>query len=99
MNNNLNGKTAIVCGSTDGIGKSIATLMSNRGCEIILVARNQDKLDSTLAELNTNQKTNKASLEKELINIWRVVSCLDYGSRWEAGYNIPNKYLFFSYFS
>ena len=55
MNNNLNGKTAIVCGSTDGIGKSIATLMSNRGCEIILVARNQDKLDSTLSELNPNQ--------------------------------------------
>ena len=39
-----------------------------------------------------SSKSNKASLEKELINIWRVVSCLDYGSRWEAGYNIPNKY-------
>ena len=51
MNNNLNGKTAIVCGSTDGIGKSIANLMANRGCEIILVARNQDKLDTTLSEL------------------------------------------------
>ena len=55
MNNNLNGKTAIVCGSTDGIGKSIALLMANRGCQIILVARNQDKLDSTLSELNPNQ--------------------------------------------
>ena len=52
MENNLNDKTAIVCGSTDGIGKSIALLMANRGCQIILVARNQDKLDSTLSELN-----------------------------------------------
>ena len=51
MENNLNDKTAIVCGSTDGIGKSIALLMANRGCQIILVARNQDKLDSTLSEL------------------------------------------------
>ena len=50
MENNLNDKTAIVCGSTDGIGKSIALLMANRGCQIILVARNQDKLDSTLSE-------------------------------------------------
>ena len=37
MGNNLNGKCAIVCGSTDGIGKAIATLMAERGCKIILV--------------------------------------------------------------
>ena len=55
MENNLNDKTAIVCGSTDGIGKSIALLMANRGCQIILVARNQDKLDTTLSELNKNK--------------------------------------------
>ena len=55
MDKSLKGKTAIVCGSTDGIGKSTAVLMADRGCQIILVARNQDKLDSTLAELNNNQ--------------------------------------------
>ena len=55
MDKSLKGKTAIVCGSTDGIGKSTAALMADRGCQIILVARNQDKLDSTLAELNYNQ--------------------------------------------
>ena len=55
MDKSLKGKTAIVCGSTDGIGKSTAALMADRGCQIILVARNQDKLDSTLAELNNNQ--------------------------------------------
>ena len=56
MDKSLKGKTAIVCGSTDGIGKSTAALMADRGCQIILVARNQDKLDSTLAELNDSQK-------------------------------------------
>ena len=55
MDKSLKGKAAIVCGSTDGIGKSTAVLMADRGCQIILVARNQDKLDSTLAELNNNQ--------------------------------------------
>jgi Short-chain dehydrogenases of various substrate specificities len=55
MDKSLKDKTAIVCGSTDGIGKSTAVLMADRGCQIILVARNQDKLDSTLAELNNNQ--------------------------------------------
>ena len=40
----LKGKRALVCGSTDGIGKSTAILMAKRGAEIILMSRNQEKL-------------------------------------------------------
>ena len=35
MNMSLEGKRALVCGSTDGIGKSSAILMAKRGAEII----------------------------------------------------------------
>ena len=58
MKLSLINKHAIVCGSTDGIGKASALLLANQGCEITLVARNQDKLDNTQSELNTdhNQK-------------------------------------------
>ena len=58
MKLSLKNKHAIVCGSTDGIGKASALLLANQGCEITLVARNQDKLDKTRLELNTdhNQK-------------------------------------------
>ena len=66
MDKSLNGKTAIVCGSTDGIGKSTAILMANRGCQIILVARDQDKLDLTLSELNkdNNHSSVRANFDK-----------------------------------
>ena len=53
MNLNLNGKRAIICGSTDGIGKATAILMADLGAEVILLARDQYKLDNTLDELST----------------------------------------------
>lgn len=52
MKLSLINKHAIVCGSTDGIGKASALLLAKQGCEITLVARNQNKLNSTLSELN-----------------------------------------------
>ena len=54
MNLSLNDKHAIICGSTDGIGKASALLMAERGASVTLVARNQEKLDQTLSELSTN---------------------------------------------
>ena len=54
MNLSFNDKHAIICGSTDGIGKASALLMAERGASVTLVARNQEKLDQTLSELSTN---------------------------------------------
>lgn len=54
MNLSLKGKRALLCGSTDGIGKACAELMAKRGSEIILAARNEDKLQSTMKELSGN---------------------------------------------
>ncbi len=51
MNIDLTGKTALVCGSTQGIGKAIAMQMATAGAKIVLVARNAEKLQQTLAEI------------------------------------------------
>ena len=58
MNLDLNGKTAVVCGSTQGIGKASAIQLAEQGANVILIARNEDKLKSVLKELATsnNQK-------------------------------------------
>jgi 3-oxoacyl-[acyl-carrier protein] reductase len=55
MNLNLNGKRAIVCGSTQGIGKACATELALLGASITLVARNEDKLRTVINELGTSQ--------------------------------------------
>ena len=52
MDLNLQQKQAIVCGSTQGIGKAIALELAQLGAAVTLVARNEDKLKYTLTELN-----------------------------------------------
>jgi 3-oxoacyl-[acyl-carrier protein] reductase len=51
MNLNLHGKRALVCGSSQGIGKAIAIELAELGAQVTLMARNEDKLKQVLAEL------------------------------------------------
>lgn len=55
MELNLKGKRAIVCGSTQGIGKAVAVELALLGASVILVARNEDSLKKTKSELNASQ--------------------------------------------
>lgn len=55
MNLDLSGKTALVCGSSQGIGKAAAQELAQMGANICLFARNEDKLKSVLAELDSSQ--------------------------------------------
>ncbi len=56
MNLNLIGKHAFVCGSTQGIGKAAAIELASMGATITLIARNEDALKQTLAELDNSQQ-------------------------------------------
>lgn len=51
MDLKLNNKYALVCGSTAGIGKATAIALAKEGANVTLVARNEDKLKQTIAEL------------------------------------------------
>ncbi|MCB0402503.1 MAG: SDR family oxidoreductase [Flavobacteriales bacterium] len=55
MNLDLTGKNAIVCGSTQGIGKSVAQELAQMGANIILIARNEVKLHEVKQELDTSK--------------------------------------------
>lgn len=58
MHLDLSGKRAMVCGSTQGIGKASAIELASMGADITLVARNEEKLKTVLSELDRslNQK-------------------------------------------
>lgn len=55
MNLSLLNKNALVCGSTQGIGKAAAIELALLGANITLLARNEDSLKTSLADLDTTQ--------------------------------------------
>ena len=56
MDLKLKGKTAIVTGSTAGIGYAIAKRLAEEGVEVVITGRNQAKLDEAAAELSQSGK-------------------------------------------
>ena len=56
MNTDLGGCRAIVCGSTQGIGRACAQELAELGASITLVARNEDKLKAVRDALPTPQQ-------------------------------------------
>ncbi len=53
MNLDLTQKTALVCGSTQGIGKATAVELALLGANVTLMARNEEALKATLVQLPT----------------------------------------------
>ena len=51
MDLELNNKNALVCGSTQGIGKATALALAAEGVNVTLVARDENKLKDVLKEL------------------------------------------------
>lgn len=52
MNLSLEGKYAVICGSTQGIGLAIAEELASLGAHCTLIARNETALESVIRNLN-----------------------------------------------
>ena len=68
MNLNFNEKNALICGSSQGIGKAVAIELAKLGANIILVARNEIKLKKTLLELDTTKNQQHAYICADFSN-------------------------------
>lgn len=58
MNIDLTNKRAIVCGSSQGIGRATAIQFASSGASVVLIARNEDSLRKVLRELPSTKKQN-----------------------------------------
>ena len=58
MDLSLKGMRALVCGSSQGIGKEIAIGLSKEGVEVILMARSEENLKKVINQLSTNNNQN-----------------------------------------
>jgi 3-oxoacyl-[acyl-carrier protein] reductase len=54
MNDAIIGLNALVCGSTDGIGKATAFALAQSGATVTLLARNSQKLEKVCSQLPTS---------------------------------------------
>jgi 3-oxoacyl-[acyl-carrier protein] reductase len=50
------GKTALVGGSTQGIGLATAKLLASKGCKLVLLARNEEKLQAIIDTLGQSNQ-------------------------------------------
>ena len=57
----LSNKTAIVTGSTGGIGLAIATGLAKAGAQVTVVGRNQARVDEAVAKVNADAGRTDAS--------------------------------------
>ena len=47
----VEGKTCLVTGASDGIGKETALSLAAEGAKVIIVGRNQEKCENTVSEI------------------------------------------------
>ncbi|MDQ3277015.1 MAG: SDR family NAD(P)-dependent oxidoreductase, partial [Bacteroidota bacterium] len=58
MNLSLEGKTAIICGSSQGIGSAIAEELALMGANCVLLARNEENLKTVILKLDISLRQN-----------------------------------------
>ena len=82
----LTGKTAVVTGSTKGIGKAIARALARHGARVVVSSRDADRVESTRRELTeeglavlglTCNVGRKAELERLIEESRRVLGRID----------------------
>ena len=83
---NLNGKIALITGSSRGLGLSIAKALFNSGATIIINGRNQKTLDEASKKINHNESiiykcpfdiTNIDDIHKNVSNIKKEIGTID----------------------
>ena len=68
MRIDLNGKRALVGGSTAGIGRAIAIELSKCGADVTLMSRNKEKLQKTINKLSKSENSKHNYIEVDFNN-------------------------------
>lgn len=72
MNLDISGKTALVCGSTQGLGFASAMELASLGATIVLMARNEEKLLVAKSKLSISKNQNHAYLVADFSDVSTV---------------------------
>lgn len=76
MNISLEGKIALVCGSTQGIGLAIAKALASQGARCILLARNEESLKNAVNQLSGSAHSYAVADFTEPDQVKKVIAAL-----------------------
>jgi short-subunit dehydrogenase len=65
----MNNKTALITGASTGIGKELATIHASKGGNLIIVARNESKLNQLKTDLEKQYNIKVVVIAKDLSNL------------------------------
>lgn len=77
MNLDLTKKTALVCGSTQGLGYASAAELALLGCNLVLMARNEDKLKESVKSLDESKGQQHKYLVADFSDTSAVKAAID----------------------
>lgn len=77
MNLDLKGKTALVCGSTQGLGYASAVELALLGADIVLMARSEEKLATVVQTLDTTKGQQHRWLVADFADSASVLKAID----------------------
>jgi hypothetical protein len=65
----MNNKTALITGASTGIGKELATIHASKGGNLVIVARNESKLNQLKTDLEKQYNIKVVVIAKDLSNL------------------------------
>lgn len=68
MTDTLNGKTALITGASSGMGADFARQLAERGCNLVLAARREDRLRELQAEITKTYPVNVETAVFDLLD-------------------------------
>lgn len=88
MNIDLTSKHALVCGSSQGIGRACAIELASLGANVTLFSRNEESLNNVLAELDTSKNQKHSVLVADFSQPEQVESVINNAIKQGMGFEI-----------
>src|SRR3546814_8937048 len=76
MDLGIAGKVAIVTGGSHGIGRAVSEELGRNGCRVVVVARGQEQLDSTVDAIKSEGEIGRAHVRNPVTNAQLVCRLL-----------------------
>lgn len=77
MDLSLKGKIAVVCGATQGIGEATAKELATLGAKVVLVARNEEKLQNVKKEIDQTNSLENEYIVADFSNVENVIKGIE----------------------